>query len=149
MSRGLPLRAIVSILSYAPNSLLSGVGNSKRLYLGRPAIGIGSAAPNLNNAVNQQASDDNKYDGGHGLHKLGQAEDFLCRVDAAAKPPSNREDDPAEWAVLGKVAQSLSSVGEREGLGDDGLDRPGLNQSGDGPPGFRERSGRLGKQQEA
>src|SRR4029077_207629 len=39
MSRGLPLRAIVSILSYAPNSLPCGVGNSERL------LGIG----NLNN----------------------------------------------------------------------------------------------------
>src|SRR5260221_2321834 len=31
MSRGLPLRAIVSILSYAPNSLPCRVGNSERL----------------------------------------------------------------------------------------------------------------------
>src|SRR5439155_8378492 len=36
MSRGLPLRAIVSILSYAPNSLPCGVGNSERL------LGIGN-----------------------------------------------------------------------------------------------------------
>src|SRR5262245_38335065 len=35
MSRGLPLRAIVSILSYASNSLPCGVGNSERL------LGIG------------------------------------------------------------------------------------------------------------
>src|SRR5260370_13252812 len=33
MSRGLPLRAIVSILSYAPNSLPCGVGNSERLFM--------------------------------------------------------------------------------------------------------------------
>src|SRR5919106_2386099 len=33
MSRGLPLRAIVSILSYAPNSLPCGVGNSERLFI--------------------------------------------------------------------------------------------------------------------
>src|SRR2546427_6167710 len=39
MLRGLPLRAIVSILSYAPNSLPCGVGNSERL------LGVG----NLNN----------------------------------------------------------------------------------------------------
>ncbi|SIO48264.1 hypothetical protein SAMN05443247_06117 [Bradyrhizobium erythrophlei] len=33
MSRGLPLRAIVSILSYAPNSLPCGVGNSERRFM--------------------------------------------------------------------------------------------------------------------
>ena len=63
--------------------------------------------------------------------------------------PSDSEDDPAEWALLDKVALSIRRLDQREGLSHDWLDSAGLKQSDDGLPRFLPGRGRLSEQQEA
>src|SRR6476659_4486231 len=63
--------------------------------------------------------------------------------------PSDSEDDSAERAVLDKVTQSISRLGQWEGLSHDWLDSAGLKQSDDGLPRFLPSRGRLSEKCEA
>ena len=68
---------------------------------------------------------------------------------ATVHQPLNGEDDPAERAILDKVAQSIRRLGQREGLSHDWLDCAGLKQWDDGVPCFLPSRRWLSKQREA
>jgi len=42
---------------------------------------------------------------------------------------SDCEDDPAEWAALNQITQSISRFGQREGLSHDRFDRAGFRRA--------------------
>jgi hypothetical protein len=67
---------------------------------------------------------------------------------AGTSTPSDGEDDPAEWTVLDKVAQSVGRLGQRERLSHYRLDSAGLKQRDDGIPRFLPGRWRLSQQRE-
>jgi hypothetical protein len=61
---------------------------------------------------------------------------------------SDCENDSAERAALNLVTQSISRLGQREGLSHDGFDRAGLKQRDDRIPGVSPGRLRLSEQDE-
>jgi hypothetical protein len=72
-----------------------------------------------------------------------------CPHDRGTSKPSDGEDDPAEWAVLDKVAQSVGRLGQREGFSHYRVDSAGFKQRDDGIPHFFPGRWRLSQQRKA
>ena len=65
---------------------------------------------------------------------------YLARLQVS---PSDGEDDPAEWATLNLVTQSISRFGQREGLSQDRFDSTGFKQRNNNVPSLGHCSLRL------